>query len=284
MPGLMPGPGDGQDLTARGRSNFYYAFLFLPRQRREALEAVYAYCRLMDDIVDEGGSDGEKRAALLSWRGELEAAFFGGAPRSETGRRLQEAHLRFGLRHEDALAVLAGCEMDLERARYATWEELRTYCYHVASAVGLLCIDVFGCRHHGSRRYAEDLGLALQLTNIIRDVAEDAERGRIYLPQEDLRAFGVSEEDILLGRRSEGMRRLLRFEVGRARTHYLRARAAMPAEDRRALVVAEIMGGIYYGILGEIERRGYDVHGERIALSGRRKMTLALLAFARGLG
>ena len=284
--GIVKGAADYcRKLTTRSQSNFYYAFLFLPPWRREALYTVYAYCRLIDDIVDGDDPEPVKRGALAQWREELELVFSGRSPAHPVAQRLQDAWRRFGLRHEDALAILEGCEMDLTATRYETWEDLRRYCYHVASAVGLLCIEIFGYRHPGAREYAVDLGLALQLTNIIRDVAEDARRGRIYLPLEDLRAFGVSEADLLEGRRTDAVLRLLRFEGRRARTLYLRARAALRNEDRRSLVVAEIMGDIYFAILEEIERSGFDVFppAEKIALGRRRKIAIALSTFGKTL-
>ena len=200
-----------RELTQKSGTNFRYAFFFLPRERREGLYAVYAYCRHIDDLAD-GDVPGvetldERRAALNDWRGHVEWAFSPddapaatAAPRPTIALALRHLHRRFGVHKEDALAVIDGCEMDLSVTRYDDWESLRGYCYRVASAVGLLCIDVFGHSQPGAREYAIELGLALQLTNIVRDVAEDAARGRIYLPGEDLRRFGVSEDDLLSGR------------------------------------------------------------------------------------
>lgn len=266
-------------------SNFSTAFWFLRGEQRAALDAVYAYCRLVDDIVDGDVPVPDQRAALQEWRHELELAFSGGVPRQGVARGLQEAHRRFGVRHEDALAVLEGCEIDLVQTRYATWDELRRYCYHVASAVGLMCVRIFDPGRPGdvTREYAINLGLALQVINIIRDVAEDARRGRIYLPQEDLLAFGVREEDVLAGRRGPEMLRLLRFQAQRARTHYLRAQAALPAEARRALMPAQIMGDIYYALLCRIERSGFAVFDDhaKVALPTRRKLAVALRSVAR---
>jgi phytoene synthase len=266
-------------LTERSRSNFYYAFLFLPRERREALYAVYAYCRLVDDVVDEDASVEHKLAGLDKWRRELDLIFGGpsaGEPEHPVASKLKWASERFGIRREDAEAIIDGCAMDIEKARYANWEELRTYCYRVASAVGLMCIEIFGYSSPRARDYAIDLGIALQLTNILRDVREDAARGRIYLPLEDLQAFGVAEEDLAQGRRTEGMQRLLRYSAARARSHYLRARAAIGTAEKRQLVIAEIMGDIYYELLEEIEKSGFDVFGEKTVLPRVRKMAIAL--------
>lgn len=273
------------DVTKKSRSNFYYAFLFMPPTRRRAIYNVYAYCRLIDDIVDGSGSVAEKTAALNFWREELQRAFFDGKPEDPIGQGLAEARELFGLRHEDALAVLKGCEMDLHQTRYATWEELETYCYHVASAVGLLCIALFGCREARSRDYAIHLGLALQLTNILRDVGEDAARDRIYLPLSVLAEFGVSEADILSGTQTPAVAKLLRFCANRARVEYVRAQEAMTRADRRALLPAEIMGQIYFGILKEVERHGGAVvqPGPRISLSTERKVALAMSAVGQTL-
>src|SRR3954469_3004516 len=187
-------------LSQQSHSNFYYAFLFLPRERREALEAVYAYCRLVDDVVDEEAPAETKLAGIEKWRRELDAVYGNGNTEHPVSLKLRAAVLRFDIRREDMEAVIDGCAMDIEKNRYADWAELRLYCYRVASAVGLMCIQIFGYpadQAEKVREYAIDLGIALQLTNIIRDVAEDARRGRVYLPQEDLRAFGVGEEELL---------------------------------------------------------------------------------------
>src|SRR6478672_5352773 len=220
-------------LTTRSQSNFYYAFLFLPRERREALEAVYAYCRLVDDVVDEEATVEAKLAGIDRWRRELALVYSNGEVKHPVSAKLREAVRRFGIRREDMEAIIDGCAMDVDKNRYADWAELRLYCYRVASAVGLMCIQIFGYppgEAEKVREYAIDLGIALQLTNIIRDVAEDARRGRIYLPQEDLRAFGVTEAELLAREHdtpSENFLRLMRYQASRARAHYLRARAAI---------------------------------------------------------
>lgn len=288
-----------RELTQQSGTSFYYAFLFLPRERREGLYAIYAFCRLIDDIVDGDvagvTSEAQKRAALAGWRQELDWVFApaapGGGGAGDAARHhpvaaaLRQLHRRFGLHKEDALAVIDGCEMDLTQTTYPTWEALRGYCYRVASAVGLLCIDVFGHSQPAARDYAIELGLALQLTNIIRDVAEDAARGRIYLPLADLRACGVSEADLLAGRRSAEVMRLLRQQAARAHQHYRRARALLPEEDRRSLLVAEIMGDIYHALLRKIERSGFAVlpPGGKIQLRRHHKLAIALTTVSRSL-
>jgi phytoene synthase len=268
-------------LTSRSRSNFYYAFLFLPSARREALEAVYSFCRLVDDVVDEVAPVETKLAGIARWRAELDAVFGDAAPTTPVSPKLREAVARFALRRQDLEAVIDGCAMDITQTRYQSWDELHTYCYRVASAVGLMCIQIFGCSTAHAREYAIDLGIALQLTNILRDVAEDAQRGRIYLPAEDLRSFGVDEEALLAGRRSPELERLFRFEAARARSHYLRARAAIGAAEKRKLVVAEIMGDIYFALLEELEKRDFDVFGPKATVRRTRKMAIAIGRFAQ---
>jgi phytoene synthase len=274
-------------LTTRSKSNFYYAFLFLPRERREALEAVYSYCRLVDDVVDEEAPAATKLEGITRWRRELDAVYGAGPLTHPVAERLRAAVQRFPIRREDMEAVIDGCAMDVDKTRYADWNELRLYCYRVASAVGLMCIEIFGyqstpeAKAIATRRYAEELGLALQLTNIIRDVAEDAQRGRIYLPLDELAAFGVSEQDLLSGVRTPNLVRLMRYQAARARSHYLRARAAIGEFERRRLVIAEIMGDIYYRLLSEIEARDFDVFGAKATVPRRQKMAIAFGNFAR---
>ena len=271
-------------LTTRSKSNFYYAFLFLPRERREALEAVYAYCRLVDDVVDEEAPVEKKLAGLQRWRGELDSVYAETPSDNPVTERLRAAVSRFAIRREDMEAIIDGCAMDIEKTRYETWDELRLYCYRVASAVGLMCVEIFGytpSQVEAVRRYAIDLGIALQLTNILRDVAEDAARGRIYLPAEELRAFGVSDDELVSGRRSANFLKMMQFQAARARAHYLRARASISSYERSKLVIAEIMGDIYYALLEEIEARQFDVFGTKTTVRRRDKMRIALGNFAK---
>jgi len=259
----------------RSRSSFYYAFLFLPRAQREALDAVYSFCRLVDDAVDEAPSPAAARANLAWWRAAVEEVFAEGTiERDDVVLALRRAVRAFPIRRADLDAVIEGCDWDADRARYATWDELRAYCERVASAVGLMCIEVFGYRDPNARRYAVDLGLALQLTNILRDVDEDAGRGRIYLPLEDLARFAVDEDDLLAGRRTPRVQQLLRFEAERAESLYRSARAAIPKAERDRLVVAEMMGDIYHALLVELRRR--DFPSERASINPARKLALAL--------
>jgi len=268
------------EVTRRSGSSFGVAFRLLPPERRAALNAVYAFCRFVDDVADDAAAR-DPAALLARWREELDAVY-AGAPGHPIGVALADAVRRFSLdrRHFDDL--ITGVETDLVRRRYETFEELADYCYRVASTVGLLCVEIFGYGQPSARDYARDLGIAFQLTNILRDVREDAERGRIYLPLEDLRRFDVSEEELLAGRWSHRLGALLAFECGRARAHYLRARGVLAPEDRAALAPAEAMRRIYARLLDHIEERQFDVFGPRITLASHEKIALALRAWGRG--
>ncbi|MBI1848281.1 MAG: presqualene diphosphate synthase HpnD [Candidatus Rokubacteria bacterium] len=275
-------------LTRQSRSNFYYAFLTLPRPRRKALYAVYAFCRTVDDIADLGVGQGvghragapAQRAALAGWRAEVARCYDGGAPEHPIAQRLAAAVRTFPIPREALLAVVDGVEMDLDHPTYETIEDLIPYCYRVASAVGLAAIEIFGYRDPRARDYAVNLGIALQLTNIIRDVGVDARNGRVYLPQEDLRKFGVTGEDLCAARYGERFVGLMRHEAERAKEYYRAAREAFPAGDARSLVAAEIMGAIYRALLAEIEARAFRVLGEPVALPTRRKIAIALRCWA----
>lgn len=267
-------------LTKKSRSNFYYAFLFLPRAQREAMYAVYAFCRILDDVVDLGGVAEVQRRELARWRREL-ARCFEGAPEEPVAQRLAQVVKRFPIPQVALEAIIDGVEMDLDHSRYETFEDLYPYCYRVAGAVGLCCIEIFGYSDPRCREYAVNLGVALQLTNILRDIQADAERGRIYLPQEDLSRFGVSAADLKEGRYSPGFVELMGFEASRARQFYERAWAALPAQDARRLVAAEIMGRIYFALLRAIENRQFRVFGSRVIVPVSRKLAIALSCWAR---
>lgn len=262
------------------QSNFALAFLLLPPAQRRALKAAYGFCRAVDDAVDEVSDRDTGLAILADWRAQLRLAYHGTAT-SEEGRALQAATRDFAIRERDLEDILVGVEMDLVKTRYATFEELYKYCYHVASAVGLVVIEIFGYQHEATRVYAEKLGIALQLTNILRDVKEDAARGRVYLPQEDLARFGVLESDLLAGRYTDAFFDLMAFEAGRAHRYYEEAKATLPRSARRKLGSAETMGEIYFELLRGIEARGFRVFDERIAVPTRDKVRIALSNYAR---
>jgi phytoene synthase len=268
-------------------TSFYYSFLVLPANKRQAIIAVWDFCRAVDDAVDEvvpehewaGGLTAEVRARaamqLASWRSELDAAYRG-TPQTSQGIALQPFIAEFNLPRARFEALIDGVEMDLSHARYATFEALLEYCRRVASAVGLICVEIFGYRDLGSLAYAESLGIALQLTNIIRDVAVDLRRGRIYLPAEDLERFGVTEDDLRRGQVTQQVAALLQFQCDRAHDYYHRGAWQLPAADATSLVAAEIMGGIYYGILTRIEAAHYDVFSERIRVPRPQRAVIAL--------
>jgi phytoene synthase len=267
-------------LTRRSRSNFFYAFLCLPRRQREAIFAVYAFCRIVDDTVDLGRDREDQRRQLARWREEIARAY-DGAPEHPAGERLQQAVRTFPIPREALLEIIAGVEMDLERASYETFEDLYPYCYRVASAVGLCCIEIFGYTDPAARDYAVNLGIALQLTNILRDVQADARAGRVYLPREDLRRFGVSAEDLAAGRYTPAFVELMTWEAARARRYYERAWAALPAVDARRLFAAEIMGRTYFTLLSLIEARRFRVFGARVTVPAYRRVAIALGCWAR---
>jgi phytoene synthase len=268
-------------LTRRSRSNFYYAFLTLPRARRDALYAVYAFCRTVDDVADLGRDPGAQRAELARWRADVARCFEPGpAPEHPIARQLAAAVRTYPIPRAALEAIIDGCEMDLERVRFETAEDLYPYCYRVASAVGLCCIEIFGYTDPRAREYAVKLGTALQLTNIVRDVGADARDGRVYLPQQDLRGFGVTEADLVAGRYGERFVKLMEHQAARARQFYAAAAAAYPTADARSLIAAQIMGGIYRALLDEIEARGFAVLGERVTLPARRKVAIALRCWA----
>jgi phytoene synthase len=273
-------------ITRRSRSNFYYGFLALPRPRRDALYAVYAFCRTVDDIADVGQAQGDDPAALRRalgvWREEVARCYApDGAPQHPIARRLRAAAQDFPIPREALEAIIEGVESDLDRRTYETAEELYPYCYRVASAVGLCAVEIFGYTDPRARQYAIDLGLALQLTNILRDVGADARAGRVYLPQEDLRAFGVTADDLREGRYGPAFERLMERQAERARSFYRAAWASYPAADARSLVPAEIMGRIYFALLREIERRRFRVLDGRVTLPARRKVGVALGCWLR---
>jgi len=262
-------------LTRASHSNFYYSFLFLPRPKREAIHALYAFCREVDDSVDQAGSDSEARARVRFWREELRACYAGDAGHPVT--RSLARHLEaFPIRREDLEQVIAGVEMDLAPGRFETFDDLVVYCDRVASAVGLACIEIFGYSDPRSRDYAVALGRAFQLTNILRDVAADARKGRVYIPRSDLARFGCDSGELTASAPSPAFLDLMRFETGRGRGLFAEARGLLPPVDRRSLFAAMIMGRIYETILLKIDRDPGAVLARKVALSRPRKMLLAL--------
>jgi 15-cis-phytoene synthase len=270
-----------QEKAARSGSSFYYSFLFLPSPRREAITAMYAFCREVDDVVDEVTDPNVARAKLGWWRAEVDN-LFAGHPTHPVTQALQPVLELCGITRERMMLVIDGMEMDLVKHRYASFVELERYCYLVAGVVGELSAGIFGYEDERTLDYARHLGLAFQLTNIIRDVGEDARRDRIYLPQEDLRRFGVSEEDLLNGKQSAAFAEMMREQSRRARSEYAAAYAALAQRDRRSQRPGLIMASIYSALLEEIERDGFQVLNQRTSLTPLRKLWLAWTTWIRG--
>ena len=278
-------------------TNFYYSFLVLPAAKRDAIVAVWDFCRAVDDAVDEvegpvaSAAPGAGEAAEVArWRREVALVFEGGDPQTPQGRALVPLLKTFPLPRTAFDALIEGVEMDLHARRYEKFEDLYEYCIRVASAVGLMCLEIFGYQDPRARQYAVDLGVALQLTNILRDVPGDFERGRLYIPLEDLRRFGCTENDLRAeieqagaGVRSPAVKELLRFQGMRARQYYARAAAALPRSDARRLVAAKIMGAIYSGLLTRIERADYDVFSRVVRIPRPQRALLALATWSRTL-
>lgn len=269
-------------------TNFYYSFLVLPAAKRRAIVAVWDFCRAVDDAVDEANGPVAAMKEIARWRRELAAVFDGGVIQTAQGRALGPFVRQFNLPRPAFEALIEGVEMDLGSRRYETFADLYEYCIRVASAVGLICVEIFGCGDARSRQYAIDLGVALQLTNILRDVPEDLRRGRVYIPQEDLRRHRCSEEDLAReaaaaggGVQSPEVKALLRYQAQRARDYYRRAAEGLPRADARRLVAAEIMGAIYRGILARIEAADYDVFSRVVTIPRPRRALIAASTWAR---
>ena len=263
-----------QDRAARSGSSFYYSFLFLPPERRRAITALYAFCREVDDVVDEC-HDPQMAALKLAWWRQQVARLYEGHPEHPVTQALQPAVAAFGLAREHLDEIIDGMEMDLQQTRYLDFKGLSLYCYRVASVVGLLAADIFGSTDRQTAKYAHDLGMAFQLTNIIRDVGEDARRGRIYLPVDELQRFGVPAADILNSRYSDNFKALMEYQIARAESYYDKALAALPAADRKAQRPGLMMAAIYRALLDEIRRSDCQVLHQRIALTPLRKLWLA---------
>jgi phytoene synthase len=295
-PGSLTAPAAGAQLWGpahavaadySGASNLALAFLVLPRDKRTDMNVFYTFCRLVDDIADSGElPPAEKTALLAAWRGAINPSPDNAAPVAGQPPllrdQLEALIAKYRLPRAHFLDIIAGVEMDLSGRPYATFAELRVYCHRVASVVGLISIEIFGCREAGSRQYALDLGLALQLTNIIRDVGVDLDNGgRIYLPLEDLERFGYSAADLHARIYDARFRALLEFEAQRAQGFYESALRARPAWDRRALAAAEIMRVIYWRLLQRMRRGGFRVFGRRYRLSKPHKLALVLGTYLR---
>lgn len=270
-----------QQKAAQSGSSFYYSFLFLPTERRRAITALYAFCREVDDTVDEATDESVARAKLAWWRKEI-GAMLAGAPTHPVTKALEPHLLPYSLDGKHLLAIVDGMEMDLNQTRYLDYPALKRYCWHVASVVGILSASIFGATRPETLEYAERLGLAFQLTNIIRDVGEDARKGRIYLPISELQQFQVTAADILNARHSDNFEQLMVFQTERAKKTYEEAYALLPSEDRRAQRPGLIMASIYRTLLTEIEADRFHVLEHRISLTPIRKLWLAWKTYVRG--
>jgi len=270
-----------QSKAATSGSSFYYSFMFLPKPRREAITALYAFCREVDDIADECHEPDIARAKLAWWRNEV-SNLYAGHPQHPVTKALAPAVQTYNLNEEHFQEIIDGMQMDLEQNRYIDFKQLQLYCYRVASVVGLLSASIFGYSDRKTLKYAHDLGLAFQLTNIVRDVGEDARRDRIYLPLDELAKFDVTENDMLQGQESEQVRNLLEFQIERAESYYERAFAELPARDRKAQRTGLVMAAIYRSLLHEIKSGGGEkVLNARIALTPLRKLWIAWSTWVR---
>ncbi len=262
-------------ITKQSNTSFYYSFSLLPKHQREAIHTVYAFCRYTDDIVDEEGDAARKVAVLRKWRMELGRAL-NGTSSLPLLNQVSATARHFNIPVDHFYELIRGMEMDLSKTRYETFDELREYCYLVASSVGLMCRQIFGYKNESTHDYAVNLGIALQLTNILRDIKDDAQRGRIYLPLEDLRRFGVTEDDLLHLRYTPEFVNLMRFEFERARWYFDKAQQSLTNEDKGFFFPARIMWSIYAHLLNRIARSNFNVFERRISISRFLKLLITL--------
>jgi len=269
-------------ITKKSASNLALAFILLPKPKRDAMSALYAFCREVDDVADdESVPAAQRRAQLADWRSDVRRACENQPPQFPVNRELQPVIQKYSLPYRLFDELIQGCEMDLSTNRYEDFETLEKYCYHVASVVGLLSIEVFGYKNPATRDYAIYLGKALQLTNILRDVKTDAERGRIYLPLDELRKFGVTPDEILQFKYSDRFQRLAGAVAARAKFFYQLAQRTLPAEDRKSMVAAELMSSVYWKLLQQLERKKFQVFDQPVQLSKPHKLLLVFLAWTR---
>lgn len=270
-----------QNKAASSGSSFYYSFLFLPPNRRRAIMAFYAFCREVDDVVDEC-SDPQLAATKLAWWREELDRLYAGQPQHPVTQALKTVLMEFNLPQEQLLEIIDGMEMDLQQTRYPDFKALSLYCYRVASVVGLLAAEIFGYTDRQTQKYAHDLGMAFQLTNIIRDVGEDARRGRVYLPIDELKRFDVPLSDILDSRYTENFRQLMEFQIERAEQYYVQAMAQLPSVDRKSQRPGLVMAAIYRTVLEEIKRDNCRVLTHRTSLTPLRKLWIAWRTWIKG--
>ena len=270
-----------KEISKKSNSSFYYAFNLLPAKQRDAMNTVYAFCRQTDDIVDEGAiSDAVKYEKLRKWRIELEKSLRGLSD-YQLINKLSRTIQNFNIPLQPFFDLIKGMEMDLQKKRYLTFNDLQTYCYNVASTVGLMCIEIFGYRHHSAKDFAINLGIALQLTNILRDIKKDAEKGRIYLPKEDLEKFNYNESDVFNNTFNENFQRMMEYQVERAREYFNAATACLNREDKKAMFAARAMQHIYSRMLNKIVDADYNVYKNKIRISTFKKVGISLGVWAK---
>lgn len=270
-----------KEISKESKSSFYYAFNLLPEQKRDAMNVVYAFCRKTDDIVDAtNDSQDVKYDKLRKWRIEFERAFTG---HSEFPllNKLGKTISNFNIPLDPFFELIKGMEMDLQKDRYKSFDDLQLYCYRVASTVGLMCIEIFGYKNLSTKNFAVDLGIALQLTNILRDIGKDAEQGRIYLPQEDLQRFNYSEQELMTRAYNDRFRELMIYESGRAKRYFNSATSHLDLDDKKTMFAARAMQHIYYKMLEKIIAADYDVFNNNIKVSKIEKVGIALGVWAK---
>lgn len=270
-----------QQKAIQSGSSFYYSFLFLPPERRRAITALYAYCREVDDVVDECTDPQLARVKLAWWRDEV-GKLFDATPQHPVTRALRPAIGSYGIEKQHMLELIEGMAMDLDYNRYPDYDTLKVYCHRVAGVVGLMSASIFGYHNPQTLEYAQELGLAFQLTNIIRDVGEDARRNRIYLPLDELEKFGVPETDVRAARETDAFQKLMTFQIERAMTHYDSAFSKLPVADRKPQLPGIIMAGIYRTLLEEIRNDGCRVLKQRTSLTPVRKLWIASRTWFKG--
>lgn len=272
---------NAKDIAKKSKSSFYYAFNLLPADKRDAMNTVYAFCRETDDIVDEGNEpDDLKYEKLHKWRVELEKSINGHSD-YQLLNKLGKTIGQFNIPLEPFFELVRGMEMDLQRKRYTSFEDLRLYCYRVASTVGLMCIEIFGYKHQSAKEFAVNLGIALQLTNILRDIKNDASKGRIYLPQEELLQFSYSEEDLLKNTYNPNFASLMKFEADRAKHYFDKATECLNLDDKASMFAARAMQHIYHKMLEKIVDADYDVYSKNIKVNKVEKVGIAIGVWAK---
>lgn len=271
-----------QDIAKKSKSSFLYSFLLLPKEKNEAIKTVYAFCRQTDDIVDNENVNIEKKYSnITEWRIELEKALVRGDSKFPLLNNLNKVIKKFNIPAEPFFDLINGVEMDLKKNRYNTFSELMEYCFNVASTVGLMSIEIFGYNNPKTKDFAINLGIALQLTNILRDIKTDAQNGRIYIPLEDLRRFNYNEKSLMENKYNDEFIRLMKYECERARYFYNEADSQLSEEDKGLMFAARIMEHIYLRVLNKIERNNYNVFDEKIRVSKIKKLLIAAGVFIK---